>query len=88
MKTTYAKLLSAIAVATLMAGCASPMMDHSSDSMGTMSKSNGDMTALCDMHKKMMTMSPQDQKMMMDEHMKGMSPELRAEHMAAMKKCM
>ncbi|GAC1407468.1 MAG: hypothetical protein NVSMB6_05180 [Burkholderiaceae bacterium] len=56
--------------------------------MGAMSKSNGDMAGMCDMHKKMMAMSPQDRKMMMDEHMKGMSPAMREDQMEKMKKCM
>lgn len=48
----------------------------------------GDMTAMCDMHKKMMAMSPQDRKAMMDTHMKNMSPEMRAQQMDKMKQCM
>ena len=56
--------------------------------MGAMSKSNDEMTAMCDMHKKMMTMSAQDRKAMMDAHMKDMSPEMRAQHMDKMKQCM
>ena len=46
------------------------------------------MTAMCDMHKKMMAMSLQDRKEMMDAHMKDMSPEMRAQHMDKMKQCM
>ena len=56
--------------------------------MSAVSSSNGDMKAMCDMHKKMMAMSPQDQKAMMDAHMKDMSPEMRAQHMEKMKQCM
>jgi hypothetical protein len=88
MKISSALLFSTIIGATLVAGCASPAMNHSSDSMGAMSKSSGEMAGMCDMHKKMMAMSPQDRKMMMDEHMKGMSPEMREENMEKMKKCM
>ena len=46
------------------------------------------MTAMCDMHKKMMAMSSQDRKEMMDAHMKDMTPEMRAQHMDKMKQCM
>ena len=83
-----AVLLSTFIGVTLLAGCASPSMNRSSESMGAMSNSGGDMKAMCDMHKKMMTMSPQDQKTMMDTHMKDMSPEMRAQHMEKMKQCM
>ena len=83
-----AVLFSTFIGVTLLAGCASPSMNRSSDSMGAMSSSGGDMKAMCDMHKKMMTMPPQDQKAMMDTHMKDMSPEMRAQHMEKMKQCM
>ena len=88
MKISSAVLFSTIIGATFLGGCASPSMSRSSDSMGGMSKSGGDMTAMCDMHKKMMTMSPADRKAMMDAHMKDMSPEMRAQHMDKMKQCM
>jgi hypothetical protein len=88
MKTTSALLFSTIIGAALLGGCASPSMSRSSDSAGAMAKSGVDMTAMCDMHKKMMAMSPQDRKEMMDAHMKDMSPEMRAQHMDRMKQCM
>ena len=88
MNITSAIFFSSIIGAVLLAGCASPSMNQSSDMMSGMSKSGSDMTGMCDMHKKMMTMSPQDQKSMMDEHMKSMSPEMRAQHMEKMKQCM
>jgi outer membrane murein-binding lipoprotein Lpp len=88
MKIYSTVLLGAVLGTALLAGCASPAMNHSSDSMGMMSKSSSDMAGMCDMHKKMMAMSPQDRKMMMDEHMKGMSPTMRDEEMEKMKKCM
>ena len=88
MKIKSAVLFSTVIGATLLAGCASPSMDHPSDSMGAMSSSGGDMNGMCDMHKKMMTMSPQDQKAMMDAQMKDMSPEMRTQHMEKMKQCM
>jgi outer membrane murein-binding lipoprotein Lpp len=73
-------LIAAALGASMVAGCASPPM--------SMSKSGGDMAAMCDMHKKMMgSMSPQDQKAMMDEHMKDMSPEMRTKHMEQMSHC-
>ena len=88
MKIPPAIFSCAIISATLLTGCASPSMTHPSDRMGEVAKSDGDMTAMCNMHKKMMTMSSQDQKAMMDEHMKGMSPEMQAQHMDKMKRCM
>lgn len=82
-------LLSTLFGAALLGGCASSPMGQSSDAMGGMSKSDGDMTAMCEMHKKMMgSMSPQDQTAMMEEHMKNMTPEMRAQHMEQMKQCM
>jgi hypothetical protein len=40
---------------------------------------NMDPKAMCDKHKKMMgSMTPEQQRAMMDEHMKTMSPEMRA----------
>lgn len=80
----------AAAGAIALAGCASPPMGQHSGGMDSMSmsKSDGDMMAMCDMHKKMMgSMSPQDQKAMMDAHMKDMSPEMRAKHMEQMSHC-
>ena len=85
---TLRVLVAAGAIA--LAGCASPPMSApagSKDSM-PMAESDGDMMAMCDMHKKMMgSMSPQDQKAMMDAHMKDMSPEMRAKHMEQMSHC-
>ena len=88
MSIKTAVLFSTVIGTTLLAGCANPSMSRSSDSMATMSSSGDDMKAMCDMHKKMMTMSPQDQKAMMDAHMKDMSPAMRAQHMEKMKQCM
>jgi hypothetical protein len=80
----------AAAGAMALVGCASPPMSPpagAKESM-SMSQSDGDMTAMCDMHKQMMgSMSPQDQKAMMDAHMKDMSPEMRAKHMEQMNHC-
>ena len=88
MKISTAVFCSTIISATLLSGCASTAMSRPSDSMGAMSKSGGDMAAMCDMHKQMMAMSPSDRKAMMDAHMKDMSPEMRAQHMDKMKQCM
>lgn len=56
--------------------------------MRSMSKSDGDMMAMCEMHKKMMgSMSADEQKKMMDAKMKDMSPDMRAKHMAEMSRC-
>ena len=47
-----------------------------------------DMKAMCDMHKKMMgEKTPDEQKAMMNERMKSMSPEMMQKHMAMMEKC-
>lgn len=44
-----------------------------------------DMNAMCDMHKKMMSAkTPKERKLMMDERMKSMSPEMMEKHMAMM----
>ncbi len=53
-----------------------------------MAKSDGDTMSMCDMHQKMMTMSSQDKKAMMDARMKSMTPEMQAQHMDKMKQCM
>lgn len=71
----------------VLAGCSSNPYQTSSG-MGGMSKSDGDMMAMCDMHKKMMgSKSPDEQKKMMDMKMKDMSPEMRAKHMDEMSRC-
>lgn len=47
-----------------------------------------DMKSMCDMHKKMMSAKTQEeQKTMMDERMKSMSPEMMKKHMAMIEKC-
>ena len=63
------------------AGMMSP--SASGDQMAMM-----DMKTMCDMHKKMMSAkTPEEQKAMMDERMKSMSPEMMKKHMAMMEKC-
>lgn len=72
----------------VLAGCSSYPSQNSSGMSG-MSKSDGDMMAMCDMHKKMMgSMSADEQKKMMDMKTKDMSPEMRAKHMEEMSHCM
>ena len=72
---------------TALAGCSTYPSQNSSD-MNGMSKSDSDMMAMCDMHKKMMgSMSADEQKKMMDMRMKDMSPEMRAKHMEEMSHC-
>jgi membrane protein insertase Oxa1/YidC/SpoIIIJ len=88
MKLSPALVFTTVIGATLIGGCASPAMTHSSDSMQNMSKADGDMASMCTMHKKMMAMSPQDRQAMMEQHMKGMSPEMHAKEMEKMKNCM
>jgi len=53
-----------------------------------MSMSDNDMMAMCDMHKKMMReKTPEEQKSMMNEHMKNMPPEMAQQHMTMMREC-
>jgi hypothetical protein len=68
--------LSAAALLTLaLAGCAAPPHRggaHAHDGMGAM-----DMQAMCDRHKQMMGgKTSAEQQAMMQEHMKGMTPEM------------
>jgi hypothetical protein len=47
-----------------------------------------DMKTMCDRHTRMMSgKTPDEKKMMLDQHMKAMSPEMRQKHMAMMEKC-
>lgn len=76
-----------VGVATLN-GCASPSPSQQSGGMGGMSMSDNDMKSMCEKHNKMMaSMSPAEQKAMMDAHMKDMSPEMREKHMKEMGQC-
>lgn len=87
MKVRSATILVLSLAAAALAGCSS-YPSQTSSGMSGMSKSDGDMMAMCDMHKKMMgSMSPDDQKKMMDMKMKDMSPEMRAKHMEEMSYC-
>ncbi len=47
-----------------------------------------DMKAMCNMHKNMMSgKTPDEQRAMMNERMKSMSPEMMKKHMAMMEQC-
>lgn len=62
---------------------ASPGMHH-----GQMEMMMHDPKAMCEMHKKMMSgKTPEEQKAMMDERMKSMSPEMMKKHHAMMAEC-
>lgn len=68
---TRLPLLAAALLAALLAGCATRPAEHHGTDM--------DPQAMCDMHRKMMgSMTPAQQQAMMDEHMKGMAPDMRA----------
>jgi hypothetical protein len=89
MKKLSAMLFAATLGVVTLTGCASPPSSQQSGSMGGMSMSDGDMKSMCEKHKKMMdSMSPADQKVMMDAQMKNMSPEMREMHMKKMSQCM
>ena len=88
MKNFSTLLFTAIIGIAALAGCASPTANQQSGSMGGMSMSNGNMKSMCDEHMKMMgSMSPADQKAMMDSKMKDKSPEMREKHMKEMAMC-
>lgn len=62
------------------AGANTPAMGSQMESM--------DMQVMCERHKKMMAgRTPQEQQAMMQEHMKGMSAEMRARMESMMKQC-
>lgn len=47
-----------------------------------------DMKSMCEMHSKMMSgKTPEEQKAMMDQRIKSMSPEMMKRHMAMMQEC-
>lgn len=86
---------SALLVAALLGGCATGAPSSGSmgsmGGMGSMSGMGGgqmDMQAMCDKHKAMMAgKSPAEQQTMMTEHMKSMTPEMRARMQAMHEKC-
>lgn len=87
MKNRYVLVLAASLAMVALGGCAA-YPSNRSDAMGAMSMSDSEMKSMCDQHRKMMgSMSAADQKAMMEEHMNGMSPEMRDKHMKEMAMC-
>lgn len=77
MKSPLLKLLlvAAMAPVVLLAGCASGTSRAPSDHRHS---AMGDPQVMCEMHKKEMAGKTSEQRQaMMDEHMKGMTPEMR-----------
>ena len=66
------------------------MMGGADGKMGMMGGADGqmDMKSMCKMHNNMMSSkTPEQQRAMMDDHMKSMSPEARQKHMEMMQQC-
>ncbi len=83
---SLAPLVSSLVVAGSLAGCAAGARQADSHSHSSMAM--GDMKAMCDMHKKMMTgKSPAEQQTMMQEHVKSVSPEMRQRMTAMHEQC-
>lgn len=53
---------------------------------GQMKPGQMDMDAMCAMHRDMQKMPPEQHRAMMDEKMKGMTPEMREQHMEMMRR--
>ncbi|MFC5463058.1 hypothetical protein [Massilia niabensis] len=53
---------------------------------GQMAPGQTNMGAMCPMHRDMQKMSPEQHRAMMDEKMKGMTPEMRQHHMEMMRR--
>lgn len=71
----------------LLAGCAADMRSAPRGS-GPMPMSSMDMTAMCDMHKEMMSgKTPEQRQAMMAKHMKAMSPEMQQHMQMMMQQC-
>jgi hypothetical protein len=71
----------------LLAGCAASMQS-APQSGGPMPMSAMDMTAMCDMHKEMMSgKTPQQRQEMMAKHMKSMSPQMQQQMQTMMQQC-
>ena len=81
-----APLVSSALLAVALAGCAAGpgrSHDHAQATMGAM-----DMQSHCEMHKKMMSgKSSPEQHVMMEDHMKSMSPEMRQRMQAMHAQC-
>jgi hypothetical protein len=71
----------------LLTGCAANMQSTAHPG-GPMPMSAMDMTAMCDMHKEMMSGKPSEQRQaMMAKHMQSMSPELQQRMQVMMQRC-
>jgi hypothetical protein len=79
----------ALLLAALIGGCATGASNSGSmGGMGGMTGGQMDMQAMCEMHKGMMAgKSTAEQQTMLNEHMKSMSPEMRARMQAMHEKC-
>ncbi|MCM2250739.1 MAG: hypothetical protein NDJ19_00115 [Ramlibacter sp.] len=95
---TSTRFFSAFAVGavltSLLSGCASNMGDHhgggdrAGSMMHGMEPGSQDMQAMCAMHKQMMAGKPAaEQRAIMDEHMKKMSPQMRQNMQAMQEHC-
>ena len=91
---TNTKLLAlsgAVLLAGLISGCATGASTSGSMGMSGMGEMNGgpmDMQAMCQKHQNMMAgKSIAEQQALMDEHMKTMSPEMRARMQAMHANC-
>lgn len=91
----FGRILASLVVAWAVVGCSAPKRasDQDMHSMGGQSSGSTiaagqmghmDMDAMCDTHRKMQTASPEQRQAMMDQQMKGMSPEMRLRHMEMM----
>ena len=72
----------------LLAGCAANMHTAHHEGGGSMPMSAMDMTAMCDMHKEMMSgKTPEQRQAMMAKHMKSMSSEMQQHMQMLMQQC-
>jgi hypothetical protein len=84
----YSILCSAILCLSALTGCESTRMGMRDDGGPPMSMSKDGSEVNCEMHRKMMAqMTPEQREARMAEHMKDMSPEMRARHMEKMREC-
>jgi hypothetical protein len=86
----YSIFCRAILGLAALGGCESPRMGMRDDGGPpmSMSMSKDGSEVNCEMHRKMMAqMTPEQREARMAEHMKDMSPEMRARHMEKMREC-
>lgn len=57
----------------------------STGAAGSMGTGQMDMSAMCQMYRNMQNASPEQRQAMLDQQMKGMSPEMRQQHMEMMR---